>query len=164
MRLKFAISAALMLSACEGDGAENLLRGYHASVQPLMYKNEDLADRFIELAGTIQLEDTPGEEVANIFERDLIPLAEELSTSAQAIVLEGNEVGKIHGLLVNAWTLRASAYNKMLEAYRNSDTSIFDSAEETNNTSKQSEETYFGEINRYFSTVNLKLIQFPRGG
>ena len=63
-----------------------------------------------------------------------------------------------------AWSLRASAYNQMLEAYRNSDTSIFDSAEKTNNTSKTSEESYFGQINRYFSTVNLKLIQFPRGG
>ena len=164
MRLSFAIGAVLFGSACGKDGGEDQLRAYHASVQPLMYKNEDLADRFIELAGTIQLEDTPGEEVANIFESDLIPMAEELSNSAQAIVLEASEVSQIHSLLVNAWSLRASAYNQMLEAYRNSDTSIFDSAEKTNNTSKTSEESYFGQINRYFSTVNLKLIQFPRGG
>ena len=163
MPLKFSIIAAVLVAGCGNNGSDLAIEGYHASVQPLMFKNEDLADRFIELAGKIQLEDTPGEEVAQFFESDLIPLAEDLKQSATNIPAQANEIGQIHNILVNAWTLRASAYNQMLEAYRNSDTSIYDSAQKTNNDSKKNEETYFSEINRYFGSVNLKLVQFPKG-
>ncbi len=164
MRFLFAIACFIGLTACKGSGSDLPIRAYHAEVQPLMVENEDLADKFIELAIKINQEDIPGEQVASILEAEIIPLAERLKARAAAIVLGDNELGQVHGILVQAWGLRATAYQQMVEAYENSDTSIFDNALENNGKAKNNEEVYFQEVNRYFSTENLRLIQFPKAG
>ena len=102
----------------------------------------------------------------SLLETDLIPHAETLKLKASSIAedLGQNELGQVHSILVNAWTLRAAAYKQMVEAYEQSDTQIFDRALSNNNSSKNDEETYFSQVNRYFQTENLRLVQFPKGG
>ena len=164
MRFIFVLVVLVSAIGCSGSGNDLPIREYHATVQPLMVENEALADKFIELAIQIKQENIPGEEVARKLESDLIPHAQGLRAKASSINLGQNELGQVHAILVNAWTLRAAAYKQMVEAYEQSDTQIFDNALSNNNNSKSSEETYFSEVNRYFATKGLRLIQFPKGG
>lgn len=160
--LRLFLSLILIFSAaCNKSGGELPIADYHQAVQPLMYKNRQLADAFTELAGRIHLAQITGDEVAGEFESKLIPLAIGLQNGAKRIKLREGPLARVHAGLIEAWELRATSYSEMLVAYQASDTSIFEKALKGNSVSKQKEESYFGLANKYFATENLRLFQFP---
>lgn len=151
----------VFLIACNKLGGDLPIREYYQAVQPLMYENRQLADHFTDLAGRIHLEKVTGDQVAEEFKGKLIPLAKRLQTNAQRIQLREGPLAQVHAGLVEAWGLRAKSYGEMLQAYESSDNSVFEAALKGNSESKQKEELYFGQANRYFATKNLRLFQFP---
>jgi hypothetical protein len=161
MRLLLAQLFILVSVSCGRSGGALPIQEYYQAVRPLMYENKQLADQFTDLAGRIHLEQVTGDQVASEFETKLIPLAERLRSGASRIQLRDEQLSQVHGGLVEAWTLRSTAYTQMLKAYQESDTSIFEMAINTNASSKQKEESYFAQANGYFATENLHLFQFP---
>jgi len=162
MRSLFGQLLLFTVTACGGSGGQLPIQDYFQAVQPLMFENKQLADSFTELAGQIHEGQVTGDQVAEQFKSKLIPLAESLRSGASRIQLRDKELSDVHAILLDAWTLRSTAYTQMLQAYQESDTSVFEMAMSTNTDSKQKEEIYFGQANRYFVTENLRLYQFPR--
>ena len=147
------------LTACATDSATKAAEAYAHSMAPLLADDEALARKQVALAEGTTSGQLAAPDVAERYNRELVPEAGALRDRAKAIEPDAAlpELQAPHALLVRAWTDRAAAYLEILRAYRAADLTAFDAAAKKNLDAKATEEQYFDDVEKVLAAHGATL-------
>ncbi len=147
--------------ACGGGAGADAAQAYHTQMVPLLLKNQELAQEFVNMATRVRSNQITVEETVQIWQGRIIPLADGLKNDATAIQPGEPVLTAHHERLVTAWSARSEAYRGMLKAYRDHDQDAFAKARLNNVDAKVAEEQYFEQVNSALRGFGFYLDQFP---
>lgn len=150
-----------VVSACGGGAGADAAQGYHTSMVPLLLKNQELAQEFVNMATRVRTQEITVEQTVQIWQGRIIPLADGLKNDATSIAPGEPVLDAHHARLVSAWSARSEAYRTMLKAYRDHDQASFATARRNNVDAKVAEEQYFDQVNAALRGFGFYLDQFP---
>ena len=147
------------LAACATDSASKAAEAYAHSMAPLLADDDELARKQIALAEGTTSGHLAAPDVAERYNRELVPEAGALRDRAKAIEPDAAlpELQAPHALLVQAWTDRAAAYLEILRAYRAEDLPAFDAAAKKNRDAEAAEEQYFDDVEKVLAAHGATL-------
>lgn len=154
----------LMLPAFVGCAADPLAQeaqSYQAAMEPVMQQNAALGAEFLELATKLNDEDFGPERLGKRWHRRVLPLSQEVATSAAEVSATHPELSTRHGALSGAWDERASAYGEIDRAWISGDPSAMESAFQANVQAKLAEEAALADLNALLSGYGIALDPFP---
>jgi hypothetical protein len=145
--------------ACATDSAGNAAESYAHAMAPLLADDDALARSQVALAEGTTSGRMSALDVADRYDRELVPAAGALRDRAKAIEVDEAlpDLAAPHALLVQAWTDRAAAYLAILQAYRVDDLAAFDLAAKKNLDAKAAEEQYFEDVDKVLAPHGAKL-------
>ncbi len=148
-----------VLTACAPDSATKAAEAYANSMAPLLADDDALARKQVALAEGTTSGELGALDVADRYNRELVPEAGALRDRAKAIEPDPAlpELQAPHALLVQAWTDRAAAYLAILQAYRADDLTAFDAAAKKNLDAEASEEQYFDDVEKVLAAHGATL-------
>ena len=149
----------IALTACATDSATKAAEAYAHSMAPLLADDDALARKQVALAEGTTSGQLGALDVADRYNRELVPEAGALRDRAKAIEPDAAlpELQAPHALLVQAWTDRAAAYLAILQAYRAGDLTAFDAAAKKNLDAKATEEQYFDDVEKVLAAHGASL-------
>jgi hypothetical protein len=138
------------LAACTADPATEAAEAYAHSMAPLLADDDALARNQVALAEGTTSGRLSALDVADRYDRELVPTAGALRDRAKAIEVDSAlpDLAASHALLVQAWTDRASAYLAILQAYRADNVAALEAAAKKNRDAKADEEQYFEDVEK----------------
>ena len=147
------------LTACATDSASKAAEAYAHSMAPLLADDDALARKQIALAEGTTSGQLAALDVAERYNRELVPEAGALRDRAKAIEPDAAlpELQAPHALLVQAWSDRAAAYLAILQAYKADDLAAFDAAAKKNLDAKATEEQYFDDVEKVLAAHGATL-------
>lgn len=160
-RLVPIIAVTCMLLGCGPDAQQKAARTYVTDMTPLLEDNHRLARTLLQLAEKIKYHRTTPQEVADQFDKELIPAARSLAERAQTIQPAQAPLNGIHQDLVRAWANRQKAYVAMHQAWVDGDLAAYEAKAESHKTVFKAEARYFKNVNKTLSEYQLTLEQYP---
>ena len=147
------------LAACAPDSATKAAEAYAHSMAPLLADDDELARKQVALAQGTTSGKLTAPDVAERYNRELVPEAGALRDRAKAIEPDAAlpDLQAPHALLVQAWSDRAGAYLALLQAYRANDMAAFDAAAKKNLDAKAAEEQYFDDVEKVLAAHGATL-------
>ncbi len=159
--LSLALLTVTLTTGCGGGAGADAASAYHQSMVPLLLKNQELAQEFVNMATRVRTSELTVEQTVQIWQGRIIPLADGLKNDAVSIQASEPVIAAHHEKLVKAWTARSDAYRAMLKAYRDHDKEAFAKARLSNVDAKVAEENYFDQVNATLRGYGFYLDQFP---
>ena len=162
--LRLLVLAWLVLGvvvSCGGDPIAGAAADYHGRMLPVLLRNQELAQEFVNMATRVRTNELTVEETVEIWQGRIIPLADGLKNDAAAIVTGEPTLDAHHQQLLTAWIARSEAYRSMLKAFRDHDKEAFANARKNNVDAKMAEEAFFNSINNTLRPHGYWLDQFP---
>lgn len=159
--LALALLTLTVTAGCGGAAGAQAAQAYHTSMVPLLLKNQELAQEFVNMATRVRTKEITVDETVQIWQGRLIPLADGLQNDSLAIKPADPVLAAHHQRLVTAWSARAEAYRVMLKAYRDHDQAAFAKARLNNVDAKVAEEQFFEQVNATLRGYGFYLDQFP---
>jgi len=149
----------IALTACATDSATKAADAYAHSMAPLLADDDALARKQIALAEGTTSGKLAAADVAERYNRELVPEAGALRDRAKAIEPDAAlpDLQAPHALLIQAWSDRAAAYLAILQAYRAGDVATFDAAAKKNMDAKAAEEQYFDDVEKVLAAHGATL-------
>ena len=99
------------------------------AMSPTLTRNQQLGQRFVELASAVRKGETDGATVAARLDDELIPAADQLRAEAASLRVSDAEVARAHAQLVKAWADRTNAWRAAAAAWKQGDLAAFDAAD-----------------------------------
>jgi hypothetical protein len=156
-----ALLGLFLSTACGGGASARAAGDYHGQMVPLLLKNQQLAQEFVNMATRVRTKEITVEQTVEIWQGRIIPLGDELTAAAKEISPDEPLLATHHEQLVTAWTTRSEAYRTMLKAYRDHDPEAFSKARLNNVDAKVAEEQFFDQVNNTLRGFGYFLDQFP---
>jgi len=150
----------LMALSCSTDSAGRSASTYVGQLQPLLQENSLLAERVLFQAAALYNQAARPEDVADKWETDITPIAEQLYFHAKTVEAPA-EWSDEHVALVGIWGDRAEAYRDITESLRLADRERWDSGLTAAKQAKLDEEAWFVSINEQLRAINVSLDPYP---
>lgn len=125
------------------------MAAWDKAMSPTLTRNQQLGQRFVELASAVRKGETDGATVAARLDDELIPAADQLRAEAAAIQAKDAEVAAAHAQLVKAWADRTNAWRAAAAAWKKGDLAAFDAAD------KQTYDAHVGEEKAFTALTTL---------
>lgn len=149
------------LAACGSDPVETDVVAYQSAMQPLLVRNQAVAQGFLDVASKVKKGEMDGAQIAQKLSTEVSPAADALRDEAAKIAPATPALADAHAVLVQAWSDRASSYHAMSDAWTAGDLAAFDNGKKKNLQSKLDEERYFQTVNQLLRPYDLLLDQYP---
>lgn len=150
-----------LLAGCGSDPVEQDVVAYQAAMQPLLARNLQLAQGFLDVASKVKKAELDGAQIAERMAQQVVPAADALQADAKKIEPATPALADAHAMLVQAWSDRATAYHTMSDAWASGDVGAFDAGKKKNLQSKLDEEKYFTTVNGITGAYGVVLDQYP---
>lgn len=136
----------LLLFALACGPTQDAVPAYTAAMAPVLTRNQQLGQRFVDLATQVKKGDVDGATVAARLGDELLPAADQLLAQADAVKVNEPELAKVHAELIVAWRDRSAAWKALGDAYKKGDTTGFDAAYRQTMEANVEEEGYFRDV------------------
>jgi hypothetical protein len=150
-----------VLVACSADPMAQEAVAYQSAMEPVMAQNAALAAEFLELAVKLDDEGFGPDRMAKRWHRKVLPLSEQVASSANQVSSADPELNVRHQALGQAWQDRAQAYTEIDQAWSAGDPSAMDSASQANIQAKLAEEAALADLNALLGPHGVALDPFP---
>lgn len=150
-----------LLAACAADPLAEEAVAYQSAMAPVMTQNAALGAEFLEMATKLNDESFGPDRLAKRWHRKVLPLSEEVATSASQVSTADLELSARHQALGQAWQDRAQAYTEIDQAWEAGDPNAMDKAFQANVQAKLAEEAALADLNALLGAYGVALDPFP---
>jgi len=155
-----ALLLATLAGCGDGDPLAQDVADYHARVTPTLQTNQSMSQQFLELTQELKGNNISSDEIAQRWEQQIVPQADELKNEVFAIEPQTAELQDLHSQLTFSWSERAEAYHQMLDAFKGNQPDKFKKAFDRNLKAKLTEEQYFNQVNVLLQPYDLQLTPY----
>ncbi|MBN1336422.1 MAG: hypothetical protein JXB39_10720 [Deltaproteobacteria bacterium] len=145
-----------------GDPTAEAMASYHEQMAPLMVRNVDIANRFLDLAGAVHQNGLPPDDVIRDISTEIVPAADALKDAIAEVRPTEATLLERHARAVEGWTLQADAYRALTAAYGRNDLVGFTEARNRLSEAKVLIETYLDEVNLILEPHGCPIDAFPQ--
>lgn len=172
--MRFPSLPRLLLLATVLAGSAPLLPGcaapqagateYATAMAPTFQKNAALGKEFQDVASRLKKGEITNADAADRFNRNAVPLAQEVANRAAAVHPEDPALAEAHAVLVKAWEDRAAAYTAAAKAFSQGDSAGFEAARTQIAAVGDREAAYLTAVNGYTQPLGVSVDLYPTGG
>lgn len=158
----FTVGAfALAATACEVAPDAQAELAYHAEMSEILVRNKQVAKDFQRIAADVKKGGAEAGDIGKKLDRTFIPAVQGLLSDAKAVDAGTDELADAHGLLVEAWEIRATQYEAVRDAWKDQDLEALDAASDASYASKTLEDRYFRDVNIALAPAEVTLEAYP---
>jgi hypothetical protein len=150
---------AAWFAACTNP-AHEAAADYVVRIQPLLLENSALSEQMLLEAAAIYNEAAGPKDVAEVWERRIVPMSEHLAAQA-ALTQAPPEYAPTHARLVQIWTDRALAYRIMSEATRTANAELWNASRTKVDEVMANENQFFRDLNTQLAPSSLSVDAYP---